>query len=64
MSTGKENPEMKKYRTKDPSGRWMETMAKSPEKAKSNFVYRLTRYPYGMFRSRAESFVGDVEEVP
>ena len=55
---------MKKYRTKDPSGHWIETMAKSPEKARSNFVYRLTRYPYGMFRSRAESFVDDVEEVP
>ena len=55
---------MKRYRTKDPSGRWIETMAKSPEKAKSNFVYRLTRYPYGMFRGRAEAFVdGAVEEV-
>ena len=31
--------------------------------AKSNFVYRLTRYPYGMFRGRAEAFVDDVEEV-
>lgn len=63
MSTGKENPKMKKYRIKDPSGHWIETMAKSPGKAKSNFVYRLTRYPYGMFRGRAEAFVDDVEEV-
>lgn len=54
---------MKKYRIKDPSGHWIETMAKSPGKAKSNFVYRLTRYPYGMFRGRAEAFVDDVEEV-
>ena len=55
---------MKKYRMKDPSGGWIETMAKSPQKAKSNFVYRLTRQPYGMFISDAKDFVDAVEEVP
>ena len=56
--------QMKKYRMKDPSGDWIETMAKSIEKAKSNFVYRLTRQPYGMFIGDAKDFVDAVEEVP
>lgn len=42
----------------------METMAKTREKAKSNFVYRLTRHPYGMFIGDAKNFVDMVEEVP
>lgn len=55
---------MKKYRMKDPSGDWIETMAKSREKARANFVYRLTRQPYGMFIGDAKDFVDAVEEVP
>lgn len=55
---------MKKYRMKDPSGDWIETMARSREKAKSNFVYRLTRAPYGMFIGDARNWVDSVEEVP
>lgn len=55
---------MKKFRMKGPSGDWMETMAKTREKAKSNFVYRLTRQPYGMFIGDAKNFVDMVEEVP
>lgn len=55
---------MRKFRMKGPSGDWLETMAKSPEKAKANFVYRLTRQPYGMFVGNARDFVDTVEEVP
>lgn len=55
---------MRKFRMKDPSGDWMETVAKSREKAKANFVFRLTRPPYGMFIDDAKNFVDMVEEVP
>ena len=46
-----------------PSGP-METMAKSVAKAKSNFVFRLTRPPYDMFVGNAKNWVDSVEEVP
>ena len=55
---------MRKFRMKDPSGDWIETMAKSREKAKSNFIFRLTRAPYGLFVGDAKNFVDTVEEVP
>lgn len=55
---------MRKYRMKDPSGEWIETMAKSAAKAKSNFVFRLTRPPYGMFVGDAKNWVDSVEEAP
>lgn len=58
------NSLLKKYRMKDPSGDYIETMAPSLRKAKQNFVYRLTRQPYGMFVLDAQNFVDAVEEVP
>ena len=64
ISTMKGELQTRKFRMKGPSGDWLETMAKSPEKAKANFVYRLTRQPYGMFVGNARNFVDTVEEVP
>lgn len=55
---------MHKYRMKDPSGEWIETLAPSLRKAKQNFIWRLQRAPYGMFVLDAQAFVDSVEEIP
>lgn len=52
---------MKKYRMKGPDGSWWETMARSIEKAKTNFTYRLRRV--GIFVDDAIAWAADTEEV-
>jgi len=52
---------MKKYRMKGPDGSWWETMARSIEKAKANFAYRLEKI--GMFVDDAYAWAADTEEV-
>ena len=53
---------MKKYRMKGPDGTWWETVAKSIEKARANFAYRLRRN--GMYVGKAyECAKSDTEEV-
>ena len=52
---------MKKYRMKGPDGHWWETMAKSIEKARANFAYRLKRVE--MFANDACAWAADTEEV-
>lgn len=52
---------MKKYRMKGPDGSWWETMARSIEKARSNFAYRLKNA--GMFVGDAYAWSADTEEV-
>ena len=54
---------MKKYVLVDPSGDWLATMATSLEKAKSNFAYRLSHRPYGMFVADAKAWAEDAEEA-
>lgn len=55
---------MKRYRLRDPSGSWMTTTAPSLARAKSNFAWRLTQWPYGMFLQRAREWARDTEEAP
>jgi hypothetical protein len=57
----KENCNMKKYRMKGPDGHWWETMARSIEKARANFAYRLKRV--GLFVNDAYAWAADTEEV-
>ena len=57
----KENCNMKKYRMKGPDGLWWETMARSVEKARANFAYRLRRV--GLFVDAAIAWAADAEEV-
>lgn len=58
----KEKLPMKKYRMKGPDGTWWETVAKSIEKARANFAYRLRRN--GMYVGKAyECAKSDTEEV-
>lgn len=52
---------MKKYRMKGPDGHWWETMAKSIEKARANFAYRLKKV--GLFVDDAYAWAADAEEV-
>lgn len=52
---------MKKYRMKGPDGTWWETTAKSVEKARSNFAFRLRKS--GMFVADAYAWAADAEEV-
>jgi len=51
---------MKKYRMKGPDGSWWETTAKSLEKARANFAFRLKQA--GMFAPDAYAWVADTEE--
>lgn len=52
---------MKKFRMRGPDGSWWETMARTIEKAKANFAYRLKSA--GMFISDAYAWAADTEEV-
>lgn len=52
---------MKKYRMRGPDGSWWETMARSIEKARANFAYRLKKV--GMFVDDAYAWAADAEEV-
>lgn len=52
---------MKTYRTKGPSGEWLQTTAPTAAKARSNLAYRLRRL--GMPAARARVWVGDAEEA-
>ena len=54
---------MRKYVLTDPSGDTIATMATSLEKAKSNFAYRLSRRPYGMFAADARAWAENAEEA-
>ena len=54
---------MKKYVLVDPSGDRIATMAASLEKAKSNFAYRMSRRPYGMFVADAKAWAEDAKEA-
>lgn len=52
---------MKRCRMKGPDGHWRETMARSIEKARANFAYRLKKV--GMFVDDAYAWAADAEEV-
>ena len=52
---------MKVYRTKGPSGEWLQTTAATAAKARSNLAYRLRRL--GMPAAQARAWVEDAEEV-
>ena len=54
---------MRKYVLTDPSGDRIATMAASLEKAKSNFAYRLSHRPYGMFIADAKTWAEDAKEA-
>lgn len=56
---------MRKFRIKDPGGAWMETMAPTEAKARSNFRWRLQRQPYGLTPSAAREWaMTGLEEAP
>lgn len=54
---------MRKYVLTDPSGSRIATTAASLEKAKSNFAFRLSRKPYGMFVADAKAWAEDTKEA-
>lgn len=54
---------MKKYVLVDPSGDTITTMATSLRKAKSNFAFRLSKKPYGMFVADAKAWAEDTKEA-
>ena len=54
---------MRKYILVDPSGETITTMATSLAEAKSNFAYRLSHWPYGMFVADAKAWAADTKEA-
>lgn len=54
---------MKKYILVDPSGTEIATMATSLAEAKSNFAYRLSHWPYGLFVDKAKAWAEDTKEA-
>jgi len=52
---------MEKYILTDPSGDIITTMATSLAKAKSNFTWRLTKPPYGLFIEHAREWARSTE---
>ena len=49
------------YQLIDPSGQRMETTAPSLAKARSNFTWRLTKPPYGLFVEEARDWARSTE---
>lgn len=50
------------YQLTDPSGQRIKTVAPTIAKARANFMWRLTKPPYGMFIEEAREWARSTEE--